>query len=168
MDCRTPPRFLADEMLGRLARWLRVLGFDTVYGVTCDDHGLVELADAEVRTLLTRDRHLVAYLRPARSLLITCDAPLAQLREVIETCRLTPPARLFTRCLVCNTLVREASAEEIAAFVPQRARSLPGTVTRCPGCGRVYWPGSHAWRMRTTLEDAFPGWLGPERLGKSD
>ncbi|MHB0774216.1 Mut7-C RNAse domain-containing protein [Halomonas sp. WWR20] len=159
----TPPhsqtRFLADEMLGRLARWLRVLGFDTFYACSLNDHALVRIADEESRVLLTRDRHLVTYLRPAQSQLVTHDAPLAQLREVIESCRLSPPDQLFTRCLVCNACLREANDREIAMFVPEAALALPGPVRRCPGCQRIYWPGSHTWRMRDTLTAALPDWF---------
>jgi uncharacterized protein len=154
-------RFLADAMLGRLARWLRVLDFDTVFDPAIDDPELVDLADAEKRILLTRDRHLVEYLQPDRSVLITWDAPLEQLRQVIETCRLEPPPTLFTRCMICNTPLRHASEEEVATLQPGRARALPGQVWRCPGCLRVYWPGTHTWRMRETLQQALPDWLSP-------
>ncbi|GHA83518.1 Mut7-C RNAse domain-containing protein [Modicisalibacter luteus] len=159
MTMRTNSRFLADAMLGRLARWLRVLDFDTVFDPAIDDPELVALADTEGRILLTRDRHLVEYLQPARSVLITRDAPLEQLRQVIETCRLEPPPALFTRCMVCNTPLRHATEDEAATLQPGRARTLPGPVWRCPGCLRVYWPGTHTWRMRETLQQALPEWL---------
>src|SRR5690606_36570298 len=94
------PRFLADAMLARLARWLRVLGFDTAFEPELLDRELVALAVAEGRILLTRDRQLVEHLRPPRALLVGADAPLAQLREVIASCGLAPPGRLFSRCLV--------------------------------------------------------------------
>lgn len=153
------PRFLADAMLGRLARWLRVLGFDTLYDPAGDDKELVALADAEHRVLLTRDRHLVRFLRPQRPLLIAAVTPLPQLREVIDACRLAPPDALFTRCLICNRLLREATAEEAAALVPETARRLPGPVRRCPNCRRTYWYGSHTRRMRETLIGALPEWF---------
>lgn len=145
-------------MLGRLARWLRTLGFDTFYDPAVHDPQLVALADAEGRVLLTRDRHLVQHLRPGRALLIASDAPLDQLREVVAACGLSPPAAPFTRCPVCNALLRPATADEAAALVPEASRGLPGTVSRCPGCGRVYWEGSHTRRMRQALSQALPGW----------
>ncbi|MEC9482847.1 MAG: Mut7-C RNAse domain-containing protein [Halomonas sp.] len=153
------PCFLADAMLSRLARWLRVLDFDTYFDPEVDDPELVRLADRERRILLTRDRHLVTHLQPQRSVLVVHDKPLDQLRQVIEACRLEPPPALFVRCAVCNTPLRDARDDEIAAHMPARSRSLPGTVSRCPGCLRMYWPGSHTWRMRATLEAALPGWL---------
>lgn len=153
------PGFIADAMLGRLARWLRVLDFDTRFDPSIDDPDLVRLADGEGRILLTRDRHLVAYLQPVRSVLITHDEPLAQLRQVIEICQLVPPEALFVRCMLCNTPLRDATEEEATNLRPDRSRTLPGPVKRCPGCMRVYWPGTHTWRMRETLQAALPDWL---------
>ena len=152
-------RFLADAMLGRLARWLRVLDFDTLFDPAIDDPELVALADTESRILLTRDRHLITHLKPARSALITQDAPLDQLRQVIQACHLAPPEALFSRCMICNTPLRNATEEEAATLRPGRSRSLPGPVRRCPNCLRVYWPGSHTWRMRETLQAALHDWL---------
>ncbi len=146
-------------MLGRLARWLRTLGFDTTYDPALHDPELVTLAAAEGRVLLTRDRHLIAHLKPERALLITDDAPLAQLRQVVAECRLSPPARLFSRCLVCNGELRPAAPDEAATMVPEASRGLPGPVQRCPDCGRIYWQGSHTRRMRETLAQALPGWI---------
>lgn len=154
-----PPRFLADAMLGRLARWLRTLGYDTAYDPSADDPVLVAQADAEARVLLTRDRRLVADLRPARSVLVRSDAPLAQLHEVAEACGLAAPPGLFTRCAVCNGVLRPATVTEAGALVPPRVRERGGAVWRCPSCGRAYWDGSHTRRMRATLAAAFPEWV---------
>jgi uncharacterized protein len=153
--------FAVDAMLGRLARWLRVLGHDVLFDPTLDDATLVARAAAEERVLLTRDRHLLRDLRPARALEIRDDAPLDQLRTVVHALSLPPPAELFTRCLVCNTpLSAPLAAEEAAAVVPPSARELAGTVRRCSGCGRVYWNGSHVRRMQRSLRRALPEWIG--------
>ncbi len=152
-------RFLADAMLGGLARWLRVLGYDTHYDPLLDDPALVAMADREGRTLLTRDRHLVTFLRPSDALLIRQDAPLAQLREVLSHAALEPVHPLFSRCLVCNTLLREASAQECAELAPASSR-LPGEpLLFCPGCQRLYWHGSHTRRMRHQLAMNLPEWF---------
>jgi uncharacterized protein with PIN domain len=147
-------------MLGRLARWLRVLGYDAAYDASLADPALVRLAEAEGRVLLTRDRHLLRELRPARAIEVRRDAPLEQLRDVVAELALAPPPELFTRCLVCNALLPAAMPDDEAArAVPPGARGLPGPVRRCARCGRVYWAGSHVRRMRRALEEALPGWL---------
>jgi len=158
------PRFLADTMLGRLARWLRVLGFDTRYEPALTDPALVALSRRDGRVLLTRDRRLLRDLRPELALEVTRDEPLAQLRDVIERLALRPPAELFTRCLLCNAPLDAVVHAEAMTLLPPAARQLPGPVRRCPTCGRVYWPGSHARRMRSALRDALPAWL-PDQLG---
>ena len=156
----TAPRFAADAMLARLARWLRVLGFDTLYDASVHDPDLVRVANEEGRILLTRDRHLLRELRPLRALEITHDAPDEQLKLVVSALALPPPAALFTRCMVCNsTLSAPLPQAEADAAVPEGVRGIPGPVRRCPSCMRVYWHGSHTRRMRAAIERALPGWL---------
>jgi uncharacterized protein len=154
------PRFLADAMLARLARWLRVLGYDTAYDATAPDPALVARAAAEDRVLLTRDRHLLRELRPLRALEVRSDVPLEQLRAVVDELSLGPPDELFTRCLVCNAPLDDVDPAEAEPLVPPKSRGLPGPVRRCPSCGRVYWNGSHARRMRAALGSVFPEWPG--------
>lgn len=150
-------RFAADAMLGRLARWLRVLGHDTWYDIAVADAELVRLAHEEQRVLLTRDRRLLRDLQPRRSLEIRRDDPLQQLREVVQALALPPPAALFTRCLLCNAALGEVPREEAAPLLPAGVQDVPGPVLRCPACGRLYWEGSHVRRMRAALERALPG-----------
>jgi uncharacterized protein len=153
------PRFAADAMLGRLARWLRVLGYDTFYDIAVADAVLVRLADEEARLLLTRDRHLLRELRPSRSLEVRQDDPLHQLRDVVQELRLQAPRALFTRCLLCNAALRVLDRAEAQPLLPEGVRDLPGPVRRCPECGRLYWDGSHVRRMRAAIERVLPGWI---------
>ncbi|WP_341503927.1 Mut7-C RNAse domain-containing protein [Gallaecimonas sp. GXIMD4217] len=155
------PRFLADAMLGRLARWLRVLDYDTLYHPEKPDPELVAIADREERWLLTRDRALVNELRPHRSLLIQSQKPLQQLREVIDACQLPRPDALFRRCLLCNGRLRAASAEEIDRLAPLSSRQYGDELLYCPGCHRLYWPGSHTRRMARALARTLPHWFTP-------
>jgi uncharacterized protein with PIN domain len=152
-------RFLADAMLGRLARWLRAVDADTLQlPLDSSDHDLVARAAAEERVLLTRDRHLLRELRPARALAIQSDAPLQQLAEVVHSFGLRAPAEFLTRCLLCNAPLDALPASEASLVVPPRSRDLPGAVRRCPACGRVYWRGSHVRRMEAALAAALPQW----------
>lgn len=155
--------FAADAMLGRLARWLRVLGFDTSYDPELPDPVLVAMARDEARILLTRDRHLLRELRPARWHEVRQDAPLEQLRELVEALRLPPPAELFSRCMLCNALLSPPLPEVLVRDrLPPGdwgGDALPGPVRECPRCSRVYWHGSHTRRMRAALERGLPGWL---------
>lgn len=147
-------------MLGRLARWLRVLGYDTSYDMELPDAVLVQLAQAEGRILLTRDRHLLRELRPARAHEVRHDDPLQQLRDVVTALELAPPPELFTRCMLCNAPLRVLPAAEALPLLPEGVRGLAGGVRQCPACGRLYWEGSHVRRMRAALERVLPGWGG--------
>ena len=155
--------FLADAMLARLARWLRVLGFDTFHDPAVHDAALVRMSNSEGRTLLTRDRHLLRELRPARALEIVHDGPMDQLRQVVATLSLPAPPELFTRCSVCNSPLSEPLPFERAEpLLPDGVRDMQPTVRQCPTCLRIYWCGSHTRRMRAAIEQALPGWLPPE------
>lgn len=146
-------------MLERLARWLRVLGVDAASVGEEDDRALVRAAGGEGRILLTRDRALAAaWPAPERVLLLRGGTPLQQLREVLSRFPVPRPRELFTRCLVCNAELRPASAEEVAALAPEEARERFPEFRRCPECGRLYWEGSHARRMRAALARVLEEW----------
>ena len=150
-------RFLADAMLGRLARWLRAIGCDTVQlPVHVADAEVVARAGSEDRVLLTRDRHLLRELRPARAHEVTSDEPLEQLRAVVATFGIDRPAAFFTRCMVDNTPLHEVALSDVADRIPPLARTVPGPLFQCAACGRIYWRGSHARRMEHILEGVFP------------
>ena len=155
------PRFAADAMLGRLARWLRVLGHDTFYDIGVADPVLVRLAHEEQRLLLTRDRHLLRDLRPARALEVRQNDPLQQLRDVVLELQLPAPGELFTRCLLCNAALHVLDPAVALPLLPEGVRELPGPVRQCPVCSRLYWGGSHVRRMRAALERVLPGWIPP-------
>jgi hypothetical protein len=148
------PRFIVDAMLGRLARWLRVLGFDTTFEADIDDALLVRRALAEERWILTRDRALPVEWRVPRVHLVVAETPFEQLREVARVFGLAAGARPFRRCSRCNTLLEPLDARAAATQVPARVLERHGEFRRCPGCGRVYWPGTHAERMRRVVERA--------------
>lgn len=145
-------KYLVDGMLGDLARWMRLLGLDTAFTNRIRDEHLVELAKAEGRIIVTRDRRLARQKRAsAGCLLITASRLPETLFEFLELSGNRPPYRLFTRCLACNgTLVPESNppvGPRLPAFIVKNR--LP--VSRCTGCQRFYWPGTHRERMLTRL-----------------
>ncbi len=138
------PRFVADAMLGRLARWLRLLGWDVAYDPGLGDRELARLAAREDRVLLTRDRGLLARRIVRRGLLVRDDGVGRQLAQVLRDLGLDPdPARAWTRCSLCNTPTEEVPKESVAGRVPAYTYATHERFRRCPGCGKVYWGGTH-------------------------
>ena len=149
-DAPQSPRFLADAMLERLARWLRVLGYDVLSAGPGGAEALLARDAASNRILLTRNRAIAAPGPAGGSLLIQHQAPLDQLVEVVGRLDLQPPWRLFTRCLICNTgLLPVVRPDGLPPGTPGERLDH-----RCPGCDRVYWEGVHTRRMRAALQRA--------------
>lgn len=145
-----PLRLLADGMLGKLAKWLRLLGYDTAYDNTASDPELAHRARAEGRVLLTRDRELSAR-RGLRTLLIQSEILEEQVREVQDALG-PPPQPPLSRCAVCNAVLETVSPTEISDRVPPYVLRSQNEFRRCSGCGRVYWPGSHFQGMCGQIE----------------
>jgi hypothetical protein len=147
-----PPRLIADAMLGGLARWLRALGLDTAYDPALDDPDLVDLAVAEGRVILTRDRRLVQRRRAANHLLVRSEVVDEQVSEVLAKLAIEPAAEArFSRCLRCNAELREIPTEEAVREVPPYVARTQTRFRRCPSCRRIYWRATHAERMRRRL-----------------
>jgi len=152
-DTALPTKLFADAMLGALARWLRALDLDVAYDPSLDDPELVELAVAEGRTILTRDRRLTERRLARNHILIRSDDVAEQVRQVLETLGVSPdPGRLLGRCLRCNQPLLEMDPEEARSRVPPWVARTQQEFRCCPECGRIYWPGTHASRMRERLE----------------
>jgi uncharacterized protein with PIN domain len=150
----SPPKLFADAMLGSLARWLRALDLDVAYDPSLDDPELVELAVAEGRTILTRDRRLTERRLARNHILIQSDDVAEQVRQVLETLGVHPePDRRLGRCLRCNQPLRDIDPEEARSRVPPWVARTQQEFRVCPECGRIYWPGTHASRMRERLEE---------------
>jgi uncharacterized protein with PIN domain len=144
-------RFLCDEMLVRLARLLRAAGYDTYLAASGEpDSALVRLARKEARILLTRDKRLAASAE--ESVLIHGWGVEAEAHSLSRAVVMDWAFAPFTRCVMDNAHLREATADEVADL-PERARDLPGPFRVCPACGRAYWPGSHVRRMEARLRE---------------
>jgi uncharacterized protein with PIN domain len=152
-----PPRFIADAMLGRLAHWLRILGFDTLFGDRMAPEEIARRAFEEGRVVLTRSRALASKWRLPRAIVLQSEALGEQLRQLEHELALAGKERPFTRCSRCNDLLEPASAESVAATVPERVRRERSRFARCPRCGRVYWEGSHVARIERWLSELRAG-----------
>lgn len=143
------PRFLADEMLGSLARWLRIIGYDTDYVRNLKDTAVLEQARREDRILLTRD-HQLAERAGDRGLLLTnahLDKQLSQVSAAYGIVFDEP----MTRCTLCNGPLSRAEAGTVTGKVPERVRRSHDEFFVCQSCGQVYWKGTHWDRINERL-----------------
>jgi uncharacterized protein with PIN domain len=146
------PMFIADAALGRLATWLRLLGYDTVYMRRVGAGELIRRAVEEGRILLTRNTQVIRRRDRPRHVLVVSDHFRAQLRQVVEACGLDAPPAFLVRCSRCNTPLEHLAPAAACTSVPQYVCETQTSFARCPDCARVYWPATHVERMRRELE----------------
>jgi uncharacterized protein with PIN domain len=141
-------KFIADNMLGTLSKWLRLFGYDTLYPGDADDAWLVDIAGKDDRILLTRDKE-IALRRESKKITVvtvTSDDIEKQLDEVFSILKITPsPDRILTLCSVCNTQIIEIPKESVKGLIPNGVFELHDRFWKCPCCGRFYWMGTH-WK----------------------
>lgn len=148
------PLFIADAMLGSLAKWLRILGFDTLYFKTIDDNELVKIARQEQRILLTRDTHLVKRKKIDSYILIRSNEVSGQLKEVLLWIKNQgSKVKGNPRCAVCNGELSTADKESVANDVPEHVFLNFSSFFRCQSCGKVYWEGSHKKEMDAKIQE---------------
>ena len=147
-------RLVADAMLGRLARWLRLLGYDTRYDNDADDVTLLRIAQAEDRVLLTRDWAL-SRKRGVRAIWIESQELQAQIRQVRSS--VGPPQGSFTRCAVCNDRLEPIAKADVEARVPPYVFQTQDEFHHCPRCRRIYWAATHVARMREVMDSLNQG-----------
>ena len=150
------PRFVLDTHLGKLAAYLRMLGFDALYRNDYQDHELAAIAAAERRILLTRDAGLLKHGVVTHGYYVRQTDARRQLIEVVQRFDLASRVEPFTRCLRCNEQLEPAPEEKLISGVPPAARQRHREFRHCPGCGRLYWQGSHYRRMQAWI--ASHGW----------
>ena len=146
------PKFIVDHNVGKLTKWLRLMGYDARFFDGRDDSHLVAVAKAEGRVILTRDtqimkRRLITRGR-LKAILIRSDEPEQQMRQVIEELALDSESRAFTICLECNQPLAERDTDEVKELVPPYVFKTQDQFMQCPNCGRIYWRGTH-WRAMT-------------------
>jgi uncharacterized protein len=144
-------KFGADKMLGRLAKWLRVIGQDVTYGPHLSGNGLIREARKEARLILTRDRS-IAKKNPPDYLLIQSDKFREQLKQVIDACQLDPWKEPFTRCIECNTALAALAKDRVENRVPPYVFATQEKFSFCSKCQRIYWPATHQQKMLEELK----------------
>jgi uncharacterized protein len=146
-------RFLCDEMLAGLGRWLRIAGYDTAIAArSCRDRDLVEQAHAEQRILLTRDRRLVEIRRAGNRTIVLEGVGIdACAKELSRRLALDWALDPLSRCTLCNTLL-DLADPRLLGSLPPCIRGIGTAVRVCPHCGHLYWEGSHVRRIRRRLE----------------
>lgn len=145
-------RFVLDVHLGRLAAYLRMLGFDTVYGQDTADAELARISHQEHRILLTRDRGLLKRSLVTHGYYVRETNPRTQLIEIVRRFDLANSIQPFARCLRCNVVLAPAGKEEVVSRLPPRTVERCEQFWRCPGCDRIYWQGAHYRRMQKLIE----------------
>jgi uncharacterized protein with PIN domain len=154
------PRFAVDRMLGRLARWLRVLGFDAAYRKELPGDRLLTLAAREDRIVLTRDGSLRDLRGRARVIRIHSAQFREQLRELDRVLPLGGVDTRPQRCVECNEVVQPMALADVPVRVPEHVRATQTDFRRCPRCNRIFWPATH--RTRMDAEIAALGLTAPE------
>ena len=145
-------KFITDRTLGKLARKLRALGFDTVYWGGGKLEEAAKEAAAEGRVLLTRSRRVQERGEGFQVLVVEANDPEGQIHQVLSDLQLRPAAdRIFSRCLICNEVLLPVPKGEVEGRVPDFIYRSYDSFHICPRCRRIYWPGTHFQRMKKEM-----------------
>ncbi len=157
-------KFIVDHNVGKLAKWLRMMGYDTLFFNDSDDSQLVATALAEGRVILTRDTRImkrrVVTNGQLKAILIDSDEPEQQKRQVVETLNLDCQFKPFTICLECNQPLVERSKQQVKDLVPPYVFQTQSQYMECPACYRIHWRGTHWKAMTERLEKFSQGSTG--------
>ncbi len=146
------PKFILDGHLGRLAAYLRMLGFDALYRNEIDDEQLARISKEEKRILLTRDRGLLKRNEVTHGFLLKTLDPRQQLLSVVLRFDLVRLFKPFTRCIACNGQLEPVDKKEIIDQLEPKTKKYFYKFKKCADCGKIYWAGSHHKRMRELIE----------------
>jgi len=148
-------RFIVDHNVGKLAKWLRMMGYDTLFFKECDDSRMIAIAVSEDRIILTRDTGITKRRMVKRgrltAVLLTSDEPLLQMRQVIDRLNLDINFKPFSICLECNRVLLERNELHVRERVPPYVLKTQNQYMECPNCQRIYWRGTHWQAMKKKL-----------------
>lgn len=147
-------KFIADRMLGKLVKWLRILGFDTTCPSFDDDLSLILTARQESRILLTRDANLIKRRNICDFLFIKSDHWEEQLLGIIKGLKLKIDlnSKIFSRCSLCNTPTKDIDKKEVEKYVPPYVFLTQSKFVYCPSCKKYYWRGTHWQKMTVKIK----------------
>jgi uncharacterized protein with PIN domain len=154
-------RFVLDTHLGKLARHLRLAGFDSLWHNDYGDEEIVALSVAQKRVILTRDKGILRRRAVQRGYFVREIESERQFCEVVRAFQLERSLRPFSRCRVCNAALREVPKESVRERVPETVWKQLDAFTECPECGRVFWRGTHYERLSRVLQSA----AAPDAIG---
>ena len=144
-------KFICDEMLGSMAKWLRILGYDTKYVKNMKDEEIAKIAREEERILLTRDKKLASKFK--NSIYLENNGLKNQLRRIIKELALEiDDKNLLTRCIICNEKIEKIDKEKVKGMVPEHVYESHEEFYICPKCKRIYWIGTHFKNMKKFIE----------------
>ncbi len=150
-------RFIADRNLGKLAKWLRILGYDTLYDRGCADRGFLGRAREDGRIALTRRQDLSRLAHQGSLIVVKADRVEAQIGHVLKELGKEPdPSRRMTRCLRCNAPLEEVPKASVEGRVPAYVYIVSTRFRRCPRCGKIFWPGTHTRHVEERLKAQLP------------
>ena len=160
-------RFIVDTMLGKLGRWLLLLGYDVEYFRGEKDEEMIALSKKEDRIIITRDTHLALERFPEKSFLVKSTRFWEQLGRVIRSFPLDFSKTFMTRCPRCNVLTKPVRKEDVIGELPEKVKTWATVCFRCPECGHLYWDGTHAIEMMRLLKENLGIEFEPENLKAS-
>ena len=146
-------KFVVDCMLGKLAKWLKILGFDTLFFSKIGDDELIAIAKKEERVLLTRDNELFERSDPASAFFIKSEGWQEQLKQVLDGLKLRDKAKPYSRCIECNSVLKDLSRDKAKNLVTLFVYKNAAGFALCPVCGRVFWQGSHQKDMAVKIDE---------------
>ena len=147
-------KFIADDMLGRLGKWLRILGFDVLYSRSINNNDLISEANSTGRILLTRDTKIAFSEKAERCILIVSDNYREQLKQLFRLLDLEIDRQaIFSRCLICNELLKTTDKENVKGRVPPFVFETAGEFMKCEKCDKVYWRGTHIENIEKVISE---------------